>query len=66
LPMDLRKKHSHILWSKATGMRDVMVHDYFGIDIDIVWKTIKNDLPTFYKEIEKVYDDLGGQERLIK
>ena len=47
-------------------MRDVMVHDYFGIDKDIVWKTIKEDLPIFYKEIKKVYNDLGGQEKLIK
>lgn len=65
LPANLRREYKHILWSKATGMRDVMVHDYFGIDINIVWKTIKNDLPTFQKEIEKVYKELGGQEKLI-
>jgi len=66
LPVDLRKRYPHIHWSKATGMRDVMVHDYFGIDKNIVWKTIKNDLPIFYKEIKKVYNELGGQEKLIK
>ncbi len=66
LPMDLRKKYKNIPWSKATGMRDVMVHDYFGIDINIVWKTTKEDLPVFYKEIKKVYDEMGGQEKLIK
>jgi len=43
-----------------------MVHDYFGIDKNIVWKTIKNDLPIFYKEIQKVYKELGGQKKLIK
>ena len=46
-------------------MRDVMVHDYFGIDKDIVQKTVKEDLPVFYKEIQKVYKELGGQEKLI-
>lgn len=66
LPAGLRKEYKHILWSKATGMRDVMIHDYFGIDINIVWKTIKEDLPVFQKEIKKVYDDIGGQEKLIK
>ena len=66
LPADLRKKYAHISWGKATGMRDVMIHDYFGIDIDIVWKTTKKDLPIFYKEIKKVYKDLGGQEKLVK
>ncbi|MCX6789419.1 MAG: DUF86 domain-containing protein [Candidatus Gribaldobacteria bacterium] len=65
LPAGLRREYKHILWSKATGMRDVMVHDYFGIDKDIVWKTIKEDLPTFQKEIQKVYKELGGQEKLI-
>ncbi len=66
LSADLRKRYSQIHWSKATGMRDVMVHDYFGIDKNIVWKTIKEDLPTFQKEIEKIYKEIGGQEKLIK
>ncbi len=56
LPTDLRKKYAHISWSEAAGMRDVMIHDYFGVDINIVWKTTKEDLPVFYKEIKKVYE----------
>ena len=66
LPVTLRKKYNHIHWNKATGMRDVMAHDYFGIDKGIVWKTIKEDLPVFKKEIRKVYEELGGQEILLK
>ncbi len=66
LPVALRKKYVCIHWSKATGMRDVMIHDYFSIDKDIVWKTIKEDLPVFQKEVQKVYNELGGQEKLVK
>jgi len=52
LPADFRAANVHIPWKQMTGMRDNLVHEYFGIDYDEVWKTIKEDLPALKKEIE--------------
>jgi uncharacterized protein with HEPN domain len=44
LPEEVRLKAPDIEWNKITGMRHVLVHDYFGIDRDVVWTTVENDL----------------------
>ncbi len=45
LPKSIKDKNSSIPWKKMAGMRDKMVHEYFGVDIEIMWKTIKEDIP---------------------
>ncbi len=47
-------KHPQIPWSKIIGMRNILVHDYFGIDIDIVWQVIKKDLPELAETINQL------------
>ena len=54
LPKDFRDKHSSIPWTEIVGMRDKLIHDYSGIDLDIVWKTVKEDLPKILKQISKI------------
>lgn len=54
LPADFRATAIHIPWRQMTGMRDNLVHEYFGIDYDEVWKTVKEDLPELKKEIKKL------------
>lgn len=50
----MRKKYSHIPWNDIAGMRDKLVHQYFGIDLEKVWLTIQEDLPFLKIEIEKI------------
>jgi len=38
LPVDLRKSYPKVPWQSITGMRNVLIHEYFGVDLDIVWK----------------------------
>lgn len=52
LPANFRATAIHIPWKQMTGMRDNLVHEYFGIDYDEVWHTIKEDLPVLKKEIK--------------
>jgi len=43
-----------IEWEKVIGMRNFIIHEYFGVDLNIVWDTIKEDLPTFKENIKKL------------
>jgi len=43
-------------------MRNVLVHEYFGVDLDEVWKTVESDLPAFTRAIEELLEALEGQE----
>jgi uncharacterized protein with HEPN domain len=50
----LRKQHPEVEWKAAMGMRDKLVHDYFGVDYTMVWDTIHNYLPRFIDKIETI------------
>ena len=52
LSQDLKNEHPEIEWRKIIGMRDKLIHYYFGVDWDIVWDVVKNKLPTFRRQIE--------------
>lgn len=48
IPSDLKEKYGHLEWrAMAAAMRDKLIHDYFGIDYDIVWNVITNKIPDF-------------------
>lgn len=48
---EFQEKHSEIPWFKIIGMRNILVHDYFSIDINAVWSVVENDLPVLYEQI---------------
>ena len=52
LPEDFRNKYPDIPFRQIAGMRDKLIHDYFGVDYEIIWKTITDELPQFAKDIE--------------
>lgn len=54
IPEDFRKDHPEIPWKLATGMRDVLVHNYNEVNFERLWKTIKEDLPKFKKQVEEI------------
>ena len=45
VPVEIRSSHTHIPWKEMAGMRDKLIHFYFGVDYDMVWATIKRRLP---------------------
>lgn len=47
-----RDSHPQIPWSAIIAMRHILVHDYFGIDLDEVWKVVEQDLPTLRRQLE--------------
>jgi len=49
---DLRKQYPAVPWSDIIGMRNILVHDYFGIDLKIVWSVVENDLPDLKRQVK--------------
>ncbi|GLV48964.1 DUF86 domain-containing protein [Thermus sp. LT1-2-5] len=59
LAQDVRNWAQDIPWSKIIGMRNVLVHSYFQIDLDVVWNTVTKDLPVLKASLERLLDQLG-------
>lgn len=59
IPQDLKEKYPHLPWREMAGMRDKIVHFYFGVDYEIVWKVIKERLPEIKTEMSRIIEELG-------
>lgn len=51
---DFRRRHSDIPWSRVAGTRNRLIHGYFDIDLDIVWKIVTTQLPPLISHLEKI------------
>ena len=54
IPAPFRKKHPDIPWSKMAGLRDVLIHDYMGVDLMTVWKVVKERLPEVKERVGRL------------
>jgi uncharacterized protein with HEPN domain len=55
---EAKSEFTTIEWAQIIGMRNVFVHEYFGVDSTLVWEIIKNDLPVLKEKIKKILDTL--------
>ena len=58
LSNEITSQSPNIPWQDITGMRDKLIHDYFGVDIDTVWLTVKKDIPQLKGEIKRIIENL--------
>ena len=61
LPADIKDNEKEIPWKLIKGMRNRLVHEYFGTDLDLVWRVIKEELPSFESAMEKLFSSLEEQ-----
>lgn len=58
IPPDIRQKYCDIPWKEMAGMRDKLIHLYFGIKLELLWETIQKDMPFLRIPLLKVIDDI--------
>lgn len=60
LPQTFKQQHSAIEWAKIVGLRHRIVHDYFDIDLLIVWHILQKDLPAFTSQLQRIRSELDA------
>jgi uncharacterized protein with HEPN domain len=58
LPNEFQAAHANVPWADIIGMRNILVHHYFGIDTDAVWSVVERDLPELKFDIETILKNL--------
>lgn len=58
---DIRRTYPEIPWQDVAGMRDKLIHDYFGVDIEKVWYTAQEDLPVLKEQVIGILKDYGQE-----
>jgi len=63
IPQRIRKKYPKVPWKEMAGMRDRLIHEYFGVKLDVVWKTVKARLPEVKPLLEEVLRKMEEEMR---
>ncbi|MHA1879358.1 MAG: HepT-like ribonuclease domain-containing protein [Candidatus Heimdallarchaeota archaeon] len=58
LPEKIVKDFPDLPWKQIAGMRDILIHQYFGVDLDLTWEVIQNELPAFYSQLKTILKTL--------
>ena len=58
VPADIRRQHPSVEWKKMAGLRDIVIHDYFGIDEDIIWDVVSVKKPELNEQMETLTEEM--------
>jgi uncharacterized protein with HEPN domain len=63
IPPPLRRRFQSIPWKNLTGMRDKLIHDYIGVSLEMVWRTVKEDIPAVRAELTAMLEQVKAEEK---
>ncbi|MBM2847033.1 MAG: hypothetical protein HW407_2345 [Bacteroidetes bacterium] len=63
VPLSVRNIHAEIPWKQMYGLRNLASHEYFGVDVDMIWKILSEHLPSNRKDLERILDEKRGTQR---
>jgi|SRR3989338_8177850 len=61
IPQKLKDKYSEVPWKEISGTRDILIHEYFGVNLERIWKTIQKDVLPFKKQLQKMLREIDEQ-----
>ena len=62
ISMDLRDHHSEVPWRRIAGLRDVLIHDYMGVDLEAVWQITQKEIPELEKYVQTIIRKMEKDE----
>jgi len=54
IPLDIKEKYPEIPWKKMVGLRNLITHEYFGVDYEMIWEIARNNLPQNRSDLKKI------------
>lgn len=66
IPAIIKNETKEIPWKEIVGLRNKMIHEYFEVNIPVIWKTVKEDIPLLEKQVKKVLRELGSKQLKLK
>ncbi len=64
IPNDAKERYPDIPWKRMVGLRNIVIHEYFGVDLDNVWKIIKENIPEVKPDIMKILDEFKDEKKI--
>ncbi len=61
VPQSIKNEYPEVAWREVAGIRDKLIHQYFGVNLEVVWKTAVEDMPNLGLQAGRILQETGGQ-----